>query len=583
MNCVPGNKQILWRLAVHMHAKPLYFLGLMGRTAVPFLTNLVMASLFLVLFDAAEAGDMSRLYQGLWIAGIAALLVRGLGPLFQYAMEYAVIGTTAWYRNALHSHLQRLPAADAADRHSGDLVSRLTNDVKTMETGYNEVLVGLLVCIAGGLGSLVIMFFLNAPLALLVTGLGIVFTVLNGAFVKPMRRTSREVQSGLGYLTERLGDILASGPVTRVFGLQRKLEADYAEDNERVTAKGRKRAKQAAGLAAANHFSGLMGFGGILILGGYLVHQGTATFGELVFMVQMQNMVAMLFSDLGKQLSQMQTALAGAERVWELLDTLPEPAAYALEPVAADEDAAIVLQDIDFSYGSEPVLQGLSFAVPQGSAYALVGSSGSGKTTVMRLLLGLYRPDGGSIKVGELDLAHTTLARLREEIAYVPQDAYLFAGTIRENILMGRPGAKQEDVERAAKAANADGFIRQCSQGYDTPVGERGGHLSGGQRQRIAIARAILKDAPVLLLDEATSALDAESERLVQDALNTLMAGKTTLVIAHRLSTIESAEQILVMDNGQLAEQGTHDTLLRRRDGVYRRLHDLQFAQREAS
>jgi subfamily B ATP-binding cassette protein MsbA len=237
---------------------------------------------------------------------------------------------------------------------------------------------------------------------------------------------------------------------------------------------------------------------------------------------------------------------------------------------------------VDFSYdGGEKVFDDLTLTAKQGEVVALVGPSGGGKTTIIKLLMGFYPPESGAVTIGEKPLSSQTLTELRAGIAYVPQDAYLFAGTVAENIRHGRLDATDGEIVAAAKAANAHDFIMELEHGYETVLGERGAQISGGQRQRIAIARALLKNAPLLLLDEATSALDTESERLVQDALERLMQNRTTFVVAHRLSTIRHADRILVIADGNVQEEGTHDELVGREGGLYRALYEQQFTGRE--
>jgi ABC-type multidrug transport system fused ATPase/permease subunit len=278
-------------------------------------------------------------------------------------------------------------------------------------------------------------------------------------------------------------------------------------------------------------------------------------------------------------ISRIQAALAASDRILELLDSPVEPERYPLQPGAQGnpQDALIQFDRVTFGYnGDQNILNSVSFTIQSGQFVAFAGPSGGGKSTLFKLLLGCYPAKDGAIYVSGREIPEYRLADLRELFAYVPQDAYLFSGTIQENIRYGKPGASESEIQAAAKAAFAHEFITEFPSGYQTVVGERGARLSGGQRQRIAIARALLKDAPILLLDEATSALDSESEQIVQQALEVLMRGRTTLVIAHRFSTILSADRIYVMDEGHVAEQGSHDELIAAR-GLYARLYDQQF------
>jgi ATP-binding cassette subfamily B protein len=272
------------------------------------------------------------------------------------------------------------------------------------------------------------------------------------------------------------------------------------------------------------------------------------------------------------------TGLVGVRILFEIVDTPPTEPSDDDKPALKITEARVEFDDVRFGYRpDEPVLRGMTFGAEPGRMTALVGPSGGGKSTVFNLMLRFYEAGDGSIKIDGQDIAHVSRRSLRGQVAYVGQDVFLFHGSVRENIAIGKPGASEAEIIAAAKAAHAHEFVSGFPNGYDTPVGERGAQLSGGERQRIAIARALIKNSQIILLDEATASLDSESERLVQEALDTLMRGRTTLVIAHRLSTIERANRIVVLDRGRVVESGTHGELLSR-GGVYERLYRIQFA-----
>ena len=575
------KNHILLRLLSMVEGKLWYWPGLIGNSLAPLLRNLVVALWLMTIIDTSIAGDIPGMITSSLIGFGAMILMAGYYFITNYAWEKGVILTTSAIRGRVFDHVQRLPYGYFQGHHSGDIISRATNDIKTAEEAYGQNLLDLLADVLGAILSLALVFWVNWRLALASMLLALVMIFINLPFAKPLRKVSDKVQQSLGGLTETLSDILGSVAITRIFGLGKVVTTSYQRQNIYVRQLSRRRVV----LSSAVLSLGILGFLGshigITILGGYMVMHNQATLGEIVFITQM---ISALYITMGSLFGKLQASLAGAARVLEILDTPPEPENYtdsSAEP--GGDTAAIAINNISFSYDTSGyVLKDVDIKVPQGKVFALVGPSGGGKSTVFKLLLGLYPPDSGAISINGHPLFQTPLSKLREQMAFVPQESWLFADSIAENIGCGKEGATRVEIEAAAKAANAHDFITQLPRGYDTPVGERGSHLSGGQRQRIAIARAILRDAPVLLLDEATSALDAESELLVQQALETLMQGRTTLVVAHRLSTIQNADCILVLDQGQVAEQGTHQELLER-DSIYRRLFDVQFKQQAAS
>jgi ATP-binding cassette subfamily B protein len=394
------------------------------------------------------------------------------------------------------------------------------------------------------------------------------------------------VQARLGTVSERMTDLLAGFQVVRTFDLGGWILARFSQANEQVLESSLQRVRLESTLAAGNNISDL--FATLpMIFGAYLVMTGNTTFGVYLMLVQLSNQINGLVYQVGGVISRVQSALAASDRILALLDSPVEPEQLAATPlirtavqlpsISTNENSRIAFNQVSFAYnGDENILNALSFHVSPGQFVAFAGPSGGGKSTIFKLLLGCYAAKQGAILVSGKPLWDYKLSELRDLIAYVPQDAYLFSGSILDNIRYGKPGASQAEVEAAARAAFAHDFVMEFPAGYQTIVGERGARLSGGQRQRIAIARALLKDAPILLLDEATSALDSESEQIVQKALEVLMKGRTTLVIAHRFSTIVQADCIYVVDGGRVVEEGRHAELIERQ-GVYAGLYEIQF------
>jgi ATP-binding cassette, subfamily B, bacterial len=405
------------------------------------------------------------------------------------------------------------------------------------------------------------------------------FTLLNMKFSESIKRISERIQAAAGKITESTGNILAGQAVIRQFRLRDLMLGRFEGHNRGNLSLSKERAFKSAWLEAYNSVIGWINFGGILAIGAFLAGKKLMTFGTMVALVNYLWSVNRMIRETGRGIAGFQGYLAGEARVAELGRVEPEPAEPDPERFSreADGEIAIRMRDIRFSYdGKRDALSGLDLVARRGQTIALVGPSGGGKSTVVKLLLGFYRPTGGELSLGGLSSERPSLARLRELMAYVPQDPFMFDGTVAENIRYGKSGASEEEVEAAARAACAHDFILGLEKGYGTLVGERGVKLSGGQRQRIAIARAFIKDAPILLMDEATSSLDSQSEGRIQDALRGLGGKKTVVLIAHRLSTIETADMIYVIDRGRAVEEGRHAELLAR-GGLYKKLHEMQF------
>ncbi len=612
------KRQSLWRLLALLRPKHRkYIAGLAGRVILTTTERLFIAYLLKLLTDAIVSANKPQFASVLvtWIIFYACIAI--LAPFVLYLWRSAVYEGTAHIRETIFEHIQRLPLGYHELHHSGDALSILTNDASAAEKAYQEDFYTLVEVCVQGLAAAVLMFYVKWELALVIILAGLAPLVINSLFAGPLRRVGQALQACLGTVSERMTDLLAGFQVVRTFDLGGWILARFSQANQQVLESSLQRVRLESALAAGNSISDVFAFLP-MIYGAYLVMTGNTTFGVYLMLVQLSGQINNLVYQLGGVVSRVQSALAASDRILALLDSPAEPEQLAAPSLGSKavalpfdslpetttenslgskavvlpfdslseitaENSRIAFNQVSFAYnGGENILNGLSFHVPTGQFVAFAGPSGGGKSTIFKLLLGCYPAKQGVIQVAGRPLPAYKLSELRHLIAYVPQDAYLFSGSILDNIHYGKPGASPAEVEAAAKAAFAHAFVMEFPDGYQTIVGERGARLSGGQRQRIAIARALLKDAPILLLDEATSALNSESEQIVQQALEVLMQGRTTLVIAHRFSTILQADCIYVIDNGRVVEEGRHADLMERR-GVYAGLYEMQFkASKEA-
>ncbi|WP_188609762.1 ABC transporter transmembrane domain-containing protein [Chelatococcus reniformis] len=533
------------------------------------------------LIDLGFSPDSGGLVNVYFLALGAVALVLSLASAARY---YLVITlgerVVADVRSAVFRHLTRLDPSFFDSVKSGEIVSRLTADTTQIKASFGasaSLALRNLFLFLGGVGLMVV----TSPKLSLMVLIAIPIIVL------PLVASGRGVSRRSRAAQDRLAD--ASAYAVEAIGASRTMQAFGAE----TATAGRFEAASEEAYTAARLSTGaralLTGFAmflisasvvGVLWYGAHDVLSGTMTAGRLSQFLLYAVLAASALGELSQVWTEVVQAAGAAGRLGDLLATKPAIVAPAA-PVALPEPplATLAFENVAFAYPSRraaPALRGVSFAIAAGERVAIVGPSGAGKSTVFQLALRFYDPQAGVVRVDGVEAARADPEALRRRFALVAQDPVVFGTSVADNIRYGRPEAGDAEVTRAAEFAAADAFIRALPQGYETPLGERGVTLSGGQRQRIAIARAVLMDAPILLLDEATSALDAESEQLVQAALDRLMRGRTTLVVAHRLATVLSADRILVMDEGRVVEEGTHGQLARA-GGLYQRLARLQF------
>lgn len=534
-----------------------------------------------LLIDQGLGGDNIHLLNNalLYLIGMVVLLAASTFSRF-YLVSWLGERVVADIRNAIFSRVLRLSPAFFETNKTGELLSRLTTDTTLLQTVIGSQASSALrnlILLTGG----IVMLFITSPrltgLVFLLVPVVVVPIIILGKRVRQRSRLSQDRIADLGGQAE---EALNAVHTVQAFGQEANIEARFTDRVEKAFDTAISRVRARAFLTAFVILFVFTGIALVLWLGGHDVLDGRLSGGELSSFLFFAVVVAGSVGSLSEVYGDLQHAAGAAERLVELLRQDSDIAAPE-NPEALPEppEGAVALEQVTFSYSSrpdEPALSDYSLKVAPGERVALVGPSGAGKTSVFNLLLRFYDPSQGEVQVDGMDLRRVQPESARARFGLVPQDPAIFAANAWDNIRFGRPDADNEAVRAAARAAGAEAFLDALPEGFDTFLGEKGMRLSGGQKQRLAIARAILRNPTILLLDEATSALDAESERAVQEALETLMVNRTTLVIAHRLATVQKADRIIVMEQGRVVAEGTHDTLVAE-DGLYARLAALQF------
>ena len=529
--------------------------------------------------SSSEGQSGALLYVSIWV-----VIVFFLKNLTRYFALYAVAplrnGVVRDIRNHLHHKVLSLPLRFFQDHRKGDLISRLTGDL--MEVG-NSVMNFITVIFREPMmiiGSLAVLFYMSTRLTVFVFIALPIVSFIIARIGKSLKRSSGQAQVRLGRLLSTAEEAIYGLRVLKAFNAEEQHHRHFARENEdhyRVMNRVLRKNDLASPMSEILGTS-LMAL--IIWAGGNEVLRSDR-FGAEQFIAYIAFFYQMIApaKAISRANAQVQRGNAAADRIFEVLDARNDIKETEGTQKIHELKQGVQFFDVHFAYEDRDVLHGVSFDIPKGKTVALVGQSGSGKSTLASLLPRFYDVGQGSIKLDEFDLRDLTTSSLRQLMGVVTQESILFHGSVRENIAMGRPDASMEDVEEAARVANAHDFIMQLPEGYETNIGDTGGKLSGGQRQRLSIARAVLKNPAILVLDEATSALDTESEKLVQEALSRLMKSRTSLVIAHRLSTIQFADEIIVLEEGCIVERGTHHSLLEQ-GGVYAKLCEMQsFAQ----
>ena len=526
------------------------------------------------LFDTYDRQNV------LLLLAAVAIIISFLSNLFRYLGSWTIENmrtrTLQKMRNEMFSRVMDMNVGYFSDQRKGDIISKITSDVgvvqfcitNTLQVSFREpfLIVGYIVMMIAISWELAIFSVLFLPLVAL----------LIGNIVKRLRHPARTNQQRMGEMVATLDESLAGIKVIKSYNAVEYIKQKFyaiSADLARLTLSMARRQQLASPMS---EFLGITAVGVILVFGGSLVAKGSLDPGGFIAFVAIFSQITRPVRTFIDQFANINQGIAAGERIFSIIDTKPEiedkPDARELKGLRDK----IEFRHVHFSYdGTREVIDDISFEIRRGQTVALVGPSGGGKSTLSELLPRFYDPTSGEILIDGISLRDYTQESIRAHMSVVAQDTVLFNDTIEGNIAMGRPSATHEEIVEAAKVANADSFIRECPEGYDTNIGDRGVKLSGGQRQRLSIARAVLKNPEILILDEATSALDTESEKLVQDALNNLLKGRTSVVIAHRLSTIHNADKIIVVDHGRIAEEGTHAELMAR-NGIYAKLIEMQ-------
>jgi ABC-type multidrug transport system fused ATPase/permease subunit len=532
------------------------------------------------LVKSVEKKDFSKINE----IGVLLMLVLTLQSVFSYYRIYLFVNytenTLASLRQTVYAHIIKLPMTFFGQKRVGDLNSRMSADITqiqdTLTTTIAEFLRQFLLIV----GGITLLLVISPKLTLLMLAIVPVVAVAAVIFGRFIRKTAREVQEKVSVSNTIIEETLQGITNVKAFANEFFENARYKRSTEDIVMKAIQGGKYRGAFASFIIFCLFGAIVSVIWYGVNLASKGQLLIGDLISFILYSAFVGVSFGGIAELYAQIQKAVGAIERVFEILDEVPE-----ILDITAHTDIIkrilgfVTFENVAFTYPSRKemqVLKNISIIVNKGETIAIVGPSGSGKSTIAALLLRFYDPESGRILIDGKDAKNYSLTELRNNMAIVPQDVLLFGGTIKENIAYGKPSASISEIAEAARKANALDFIDSFPEKFETIVGERGMKLSGGQRQRIAIARAVLKDPSILILDEATSSLDSESERLVQEALDKLMVGRTSFVIAHRLSTIRKADKIIVIDKGEVRESGTHEELMLNGNGLYHSLIRLQ-------
>lgn len=543
--------------------------------------TIAFARFFGGLIEAAVKSHFGQL-EHLVIIGVILILISLTSDFMNiYFTTIATNGVKKDLKNHLFRHVLRLSAHTVSKRRSGEFLSHFTNDIHSLDGMIGSQFINLIRLPMIYTVIFVYLFHLNAFLSLISLVIAPIAALGGGVFGVILRRNSRLIFGLVEKVNTLLNETFHGFQVIRSFTLEKGLFNKYARQNQELYELELENAKLQGWFSTGGQLVSSATYFVSLCLGAYFVFKGSMTVGVLLTFISLVNHLVYPLTGLASQWAGFQRSVVAADRILSVLespvDSIDLPAYVGSESFARE----IEFRNVTFSYDeNQRLFERFHLKIPAGQIVALVGPSGAGKTTIFNLLQGFYQLQAGEIAINHVSTGELSLSELRSSIAHVAQETFLFGGTVKQNLMIARPNVTEEEMVQAARQANIHDFIVSLPEGYEQEIGERGMKLSGGQKQRIAIARAILKDAPILLLDEATSALDSETEYKVKKALDQLMAGRTTLVIAHRLSTIQNADLIIVMEKGKIVQTGNHEKLIGQ-EGLYRKLYETSLTPKK--
>lgn len=553
---------------------PFLILGILNASI-----SIVLSTMLLYLFDFSIEGEFALVYRTIIISSAFIISVGIIVPIFSYISRKSIAKLVGGLRKKTFSNIQDLPISYINKNHSGDTISRLTNDISQIENFLKDYFLTFVMLIMMGISAMIYMFILEIRMAIIFLMFFAIIFKLNKKSGKKMKSISDQVQSNISKFTVNLTDIFQGFEIVKSYNLENKVKEDINQISDEVYEKAYQRGKEQAKLTVLNNMTFTSNFFLMIIIGGIFVYLEYTSIGTVIAFTNLQGMLNSSLNYLAPFNRALQSTNACIDRVLEIIEEDKEKSIINNNDTPLDNKNYIEFNNVQFKYEKDTkksIISNMNFKIKEGQNIALVGDSGGGKSTVLKLILGFYEIDAGDIVVGGKSMSEYKIDEIRNDIAYVSQSPYLFTGTIKENISYGNESASDEEIIKSAKKANAHEFIMNLENGYDTIIGENGLGLSGGQKQRISISRAILKNSPILLLDEATSALDTESERLIKESLKDIMKDKTSITIAHRLSTIEDSDEILFIKDGKVVERGEHNKLLIK-DSYYKKLYESQF------